>query len=596
MKGLTSRFIFITFIILFSVYLLIPTFIRYKMGKEIPKVTKEGDPWYYSVIPSDVLKLGLDLRGGLHLVLGLDFDEVHRDAIVKLKNQLQELANRNKLEGFSFETTRENTVVIKYPNTEAWKKFDKLIGVNFAQTIDFVSQTANEAVLKMSSLYFDHVQSQALDQAIETLRNRIDEFGIAEPIITKQGTDKILLQFPGVTETGRLKDIISRTAKLSFQIVRTGPEVTEGLPRPGDDKKPPTLDQLKQWVAEFEKEKNIKLDDPNRPISGYLREINSYLAPKLPKGTEVLFHRSVNVNTRANEYTPYLLDREPMVTGEDLADARQSYDPQTNLPEVNFELNPAGAEKFEQGTGVNVNNYMAIVLDNNVHSAPRIKQKIGGGRARIEMGGVGRSQQEIQNDAKDTALVLRSGALPARLLFLEERVIGPSLGAEAIRTGLLSFAGGVVMVFGFLFFYYKVSGLVACMALTLNTLLTFAILAAFEGTMTLPGLAGMTLSLGMSVDANVLIMEHMREELRLGKSINLTIAESYTRSFSAIFDGNLTTVIAGIVLLQFGYGPIRGFAVTLVIGVICSMFTAVYITRLVFDYFIVSKGRKTISV
>jgi preprotein translocase subunit SecD len=239
---------------------------------------------------------------------------------------------------------------------------------------------------------------------------------------------------------------------------------------------------------------------------------------------------------------------------------------------------------------------MAIVLDSNVHSAPSIKTRIGGGRAQIEMGSQGKTQEDLYSEARDTALVLRSGALPARLEFLEERTIGPSLGADAIRSGTLSLVGGLIVMFLFMTVYYRASGVVAVLALLLNGLFILSAMAAFEGTLTLPGLAGITLTLGMAVDANVLIFEHIREELRRGKSVVLSIGEGYKRAFSAIFDSNLTTILAGLVLLSFGYGPIRGFAVTMLIGLVVSMFTAIFVTRVVFDYIVISRHQQTMSL
>jgi len=587
MKGLTWRIVVVFFTVIFGIYLLIPTFIKFKTGKTIPKIVKAEDPWYYHVLPSEVLKLGLDLMGGLHLVLGIDFDEVNRDAVTKLKNQIKEMAEREKIADVTFETNDKN-IVVHYKADEAWKKVESLIAKELGQYVDFESQTKDTALLRMSTLYENEVRTRAVDQSLETLRNRIDEFGIAEPILQRQGEDKIMLQFPGVQEPGRLKDIIARTAKLSFQIVRTGLEEPNGNSSMSHA-------ELRKLVDEYKKEKDLKTDSL-KPIAAYGKEINAGLAAKLPAGTEILFKKEMNVNTKEAEYIPYLLDKEAMVTGEDLEDAFYTFNGQTSMPEVNFKLNPIGAGKFEKATGENVHKHMAIVLDNNVHSAPQIRERIGGGSARIDMKGTGRSQQEMLNDAKDTALVLRSGALPARLEFLEERVVGPSLGADAIRAGTNSLLAGLLVVFVFMAIYYRASGVVAVLALTLNGLFILSVLAAFEGTLTLPGLAGITLTLGMAVDANVLIFEHMREELRMGKSVNTAISEGYSRAFAAIFDSNLTTIIGAVVLLSFGYGPIRGFAVTLLIGLVASMYTAVFVTRVVFDYFIVSKARKTISL
>ena len=585
MKGLTWRVSVIVATVLFSCYLLTPTFLKFSKGVSIPKISKPSDPWYYGVLPSEVLKLGLDLRGGLHLVLGIDFQEVHRDAISKIKNQIKDVAERQKLSGFKFDTTQDNFVTVTFTNAEDWKNLDKAIMKDLGQFVDFDSQAGNTAKFRMTALWESQVNQRAVEQSLETLRNRIDEFGIAEPIIQKQGEEKILVQFPGLQEPGRLKEIIARTAKLSFQIEKSGPE----------ENGTPSVGEIQKWVAQFVAEKKLVLSE-TEPITKHIRDLNAYLAGKIPAGTEVLFQKKTNINTKESEYVPYLLEREALVTGEDLQDAHYSFDPQTQQPIVNFELTSLGASKFEKATGENVGHYMAIVLDNNVHSAPRIKTKIGGGRAMIEMGSQGRSDADVLNDAKDTSLVLRSGALPARLEFLEERVVGPSLGADAIKAGTYSLIAGLALVFLFMGIYYKTSGLFANVALVLNGLFIVAILAAFEGTLTLPGLAGITLTLGMAVDANVLILEHMREELSMGKSLAMSLAEGYHRAFSAIIDSHVTTVIAGIVLLSFGYGPIRGFAVTLLIGLTASLYTSVFVTRVIFDYFVVAKGRKTISI
>ncbi len=585
MKGLTWRISVIAATLIFSCYLLTPTVLKFTTGVAIPKVSKPADPWYFGVLPSEVLKLGLDLRGGLHLVLGIDFQEVHRDAIGKLKGQMKDVAEKEKLTGFSFDTTQDNFATVTFTNLEAWKKLDKALNRELGQFIDFDSQTGSIAKFRMTALWESQVNQRAVDQSLETLRNRIDEFGIAEPIIQKQGDEKIMVQFPGLQEPGRLKEIIARTAKLSFQVERSGPE----------ENGTPAMTEITKWVAQFVTEKKLTLTE-TEPITKHLRELNTFLVGKIPAGTEVLFQKKTNINTKESEYTPYLLDRDALVTGEDLQDAHYSFDSQTQQPIVNFELTSLGATKFEKATGENVGKYMAIVLDSNVHSAPRIKSKIGGGRAMIEMSSQGRSDAEVLNDAKDTSLVLRSGALPARLEFLEERVVGPSLGADAIKTGTYSLVVGLALVFIFMGIYYKTSGLFANIALMLNGLFIVAILAAFEGTLTLPGLAGITLTLGMAVDANVLILEHMREELAMGKSLAMALAEGYHRAFSAIIDSHCTTLIAGVVLLSFGYGPIRGFAVTLLVGLTASLYTSIFVTRVIFDYFIVLKGNKTISI
>lgn len=586
MKGLNWRVTTVIISVLFCVYLLTPSILKFGFGKTVPRVTKPGDPWYFHVLPSEVLTLGLDLQGGLHLVLGIDFTEVQRDAITKLKNQLQEVAERENQKEYKYEVNNKDEIVIQYPAGTGGKVSDLVVKF-FPDILEFRNQTENQAIIAIHPNHENEVRKRAIDQSLETLRNRIDEFGIAEANISPQGTDKIQVQFPGVQDPTRIKDIIARTAKLSFQIVRSGTEVPEG---------PPRAEELRNWVKDYEEKTGNKIDG-KLPFSTYLRELNKFLAAKLPEGTEMLFHREVNVNTRQTEYIPYILQREALVTGEDLQDAYYSYDPDNNKPIVNFQLTPVGADKFDKATGANVGKAMAIVLDNNVHSAPRITQRIGGGRAVIKLGEDGsRSTEDLQNEAKDTSLVLRSGALPARLLFLEERVIGPSLGMDAIVSGTKSLIYGLLIVLIGMVIYYRASGLVATLALTLNAVIVLACMAAFEATLTLPGLAGLTLTLGMAVDANVLIFEHMREELRKGKSVVHAISEGYSQAFSAILDGNLTTIFAGLVLLGFGYGPIRGFAVTMLIGLVASMYTAVFVTRVVFDYFVVAREKTSISL
>ncbi len=589
MKSVTWRSWIVGFTIFFSIYLLIPTYLKFSKGQTVPKIAKADDPWYYHWLPSESLKLGLDLMGGLHLVLGIDFEEVHRDAVSKLKNQLQEILAQDKIEGVAVEVSNDNKLLVTSPDAGAQKMVDGVIGKHLSEFVDPDGMEGKAERLRLSSLYEAEVRRRAIDQSLETLRNRIDEFGIAEPILQRQGEEKILLQFPGVTDPGRLKDIIGRTAKLSFQIVRSGPE------EPGGGNGAPSETELQKWVDEFGKTKNMKVD-PNTPMPTYLKEINAFYASKLPKGTEILFHKVTNVNTKEVTYIPYLLDKDALVTGEDLQDAYYSFNQENNEPIVNFQLTPVGATKFEKATGENVHKYMAIVLDNNVHSAPRIKQRIGGGRAMIEMGTQGRAQDQILNEAKDTSLVLRSGALPARLLFLEERTIGPSLGADSIRQGTESLMIGMALMFGLLIIYYRGSGVIAAGALVANLMMIVAALAAFEGTLTLPGLAGLTLSLAMAVDANVLIFEHTRDELRKGKTFRMALNEGYDQAFGAIFDANVTMLIASLVLFSFGYGPIRGFAVTMLIGNVASLYTNVFMTKVVFDTVVFRKDRTSFSV
>jgi preprotein translocase subunit SecD len=286
---------------------------------------------------------------------------------------------------------------------------------------------------------------------------------------------------------------------------------------------------------------------------------------------------------------PFLLKEKTLMTGEFIKDARISLDSQFHEPYVSMEFTDVGGKLFEQITGANVKKRLAIILDNNVYSAPEIRERIAGGRAQI----TGRFTTE---EANDLALVLRSGALPAPVKILEERTVGPSLGEDSIRKGIVSIIISAAVVVLFMVFYYRATGIIADVALILNVVLTLGALAIFRATLTLPGIAGLVLSIGMAVDANILIHERIKEELRWGKTIRAAIDQGYHRAFVTIIDSNLTTLIAGVFLYQFGTGPVKGFAVTLCIGILANIFTAVYVTRLIFDFLSLRPGMKRLSI
>ena len=381
----------------------------------------------------------------------------------------------------------------------------------------------------------------AVDQALETIRNRIDQFGVTEPDIRRQGENRILIQLPGVQDPQRAKDLIGRTALLEFKLV----------------------------------------DEAH--------DLNSALQGSVPAGSEILYKIDEDRDTKRTSKTPFLLKKSALLTGASLTDARVQLDSQYGEPYVSIEFDKKGARMFERVTGENVNKRLAIVLDNKVYSAPTIQERIAGGKARI----TGRFTME---EARDLAIILRAGALPAPVTILEERTVGPSLGADSIRLGLISMAVGGILVLLFMAFYYKLSGLLADFEVLLDIVLIGAGLAAFGATLTLPGMAGIILTIGMAVDNNVLIYERIREELRLGKSPRASVDAGFDRATTTIMDANLTTLIAAVVLFQFGTGPVKGFAVTLSIGVIASMFTAIVVSRLVFDYVLTTWKVKKLSI
>jgi preprotein translocase subunit SecD len=395
--------------------------------------------------------------------------------------------------------------------------------------------------LVLDSKQADQIKKNALDQALETIRNRVDQFGVSEPEITLQGTDRILIQLPGIKDPQRAKSLIGRTALLEFKLVDE-----EG-------------------------------------------DVETALKGSIPEGDILLYQRVVDPKTGGVKKVPYLLREKTLMTGEVLKDARVALDSQFHEPYISMEFDDIGAKLFEQITGANVKKRLAIILDDNVYSAPVIQERIAGGRAQI-------TGRFTTDEANELAIVLRAGALPAPVRIIEERTVGPSLGQDSIRMGIISVIISALLIVLFMIFYYRGSGVIADVALILNTILVFGILALFRATLTLPGIAGLVLSIGMAVDANILIHERIKEELRWGKTPRAAIDQGYHRAFTTIIDSNVTTIIAALFLYQFGTGPVRGFAVTLFWGIVANIFTAVFVTRWVFDFLTLKVKVKRLSI
>ena len=393
--------------------------------------------------------------------------------------------------------------------------------------------------------------SDAVSRAIEIIRNRVDQFGVAEPLIVKQGDRWIVVQLPGITNSAQAKDLIGKTALLEFRMVDSSEAAQKALSK----------------IAEL-----------GNPFVG---EQVSTAAAKLVPAEDQLF--------RGKESSVYLLSKTAPLTGAGLETARVETGGDYGAPVVAFKFKPDAAVAFGALTGANVGHNMAIVLDNIVYSAPVIKSRIGGGSGIIE-------GNFTVDDAKALAIVLRAGALPAPVEVIEERTIGPTVGEDSIRTGLMSAVIGFVLIALFMAVYYKASGLVADVALVLNLLYLLAAMAYFGSTLTLPGIAGIILTVGMAVDYNVLIFERMREEIALGKPLRLVLSTGYDKAFTAIFDSNITTLISALFLFQFGTGPVKGFAVTLTLGVFFSMVTAVAITRMIFEHYMLNRDVETLSI
>jgi preprotein translocase subunit SecD len=381
--------------------------------------------------------------------------------------------------------------------------------------------------------------ADAIDRAIEIIRNRVDQFGVAEPLIAKQGDRWIVVQLPGIKDPARAKELIGKTALLEFRIVDNGPDLNN--------------------IIQKLQDKGARLD-----------EIDKYpeIAKMVPAGYAIF---------PGKEEKYYLLKSTAELTGATLVNAKVELGGQMGYPHVSLEFNKDGGRVFAQVTGANIDRNLAIVLDGVVQSAPVIRSRIPDGKAIIE----GNFSME---DAKFLATVLRAGALPAPVKVIEERTVGPSLGEDLIRAGITSALVGSLLVVMFMLIYYGFEGLIANVALGINLFVLMGIMAYFHFTLTLPGIAGIALTLGMAVDANVLILERIREELAAGKTTRLAVDAGYSRAFTTILDSNLTTVIAAIFLFQFGTGPIKGFAVTLTIGLAISLFTSVLVTKMIYDF------------
>jgi preprotein translocase subunit SecD len=400
---------------------------------------------------------------------------------------------------------------------------------------------STEFFLALSKEEMRSLRDYAVDQSLETIRNRIDQFGVSEPIIQRQGQQDILIQLPGIQDPERAKEIIGKTALLEFKLVDDNVNVEEAV--------------------------------RNGP----------------PPGRQILHgYGGRGEGGVGAEKVAYVVEARTLMTGEYITDARVRPSSQLQGPYVELMLNSTGARLFEQITAANVKRRLAIVLDNRVYSAPVIQERIGGGRASIT------GSFDIK-EARDLAIVLRAGALPAPVEIVEERTVGPSLGQDSIRQGITSFIVGGALVIVFMTAYYKGAGLVAVVAVIFNIFYMLAILAGFQAVLTLPGIAGIVLTVGMAVDANVLINERIREELRAGRTVRSAIEAGYQNALPAILDSNVTTFLSGVILFQFGTGPIKGFAVTLCVGILTTVITAVYLTRTYYDFRISARKLERIS-
>ena len=505
--------------------------------------------WWKKTMPNKGIVLGLDLRGGSHLIFEVDLKRAREITVERIAMHLQSLLEKK---GIKATVKAEREKITIQPVNEEVKK---LIKENYPDLS--YSEQGSYILCELPETAFKKVETTSVEQAIEVIRNRIDQLGVTEPTIHRQGENEIIIQLPGVKDPKKALEIIGKTAQLEFKLL---------------DEETPLWKELPSIIKSDEEE-------------AFLNQWKN----KIPEGDEVVFQKIVNKETKEVYKRPYIVKKDVLLTGDLLAEAHVSIDQRFNEPYVSLRFNDAGAKIFEEITSKYVKKRLAIILDGNLYSAPVIQEKIEGGNAQI-------SGNFTLEEAKDLAIVLRAGALPAPVNLIQNITVGPTLGRDSIEAGKTAVIIAAVFVALFMIVYYRLSGVIADFALILNIILLIGALAALNATLTLPGIAGIALAVGMAVDSNVLMFERIREELRLGKTPKAAIESGYKKAFWTIFDSHVTTLITAAVLFHFGSGPIKGFAVTLSLGVAINLFTALIGTKTVFDFIYIGKERRRLSI
>jgi len=621
----TMKLIIILAVFGLSLYLLYPTYKLTQMSSAEIEQLEVDNPNELIDLKSKSVNLGLDLQGGMHVVLEVDVKEL-----------LSQLAkNKNKI----FTDALDATAIEVLDSDEDFiTVFNRKINESGARLVRYYGSrelSSEDDVLA----YLRQQTDETVTRAQEILTNRVDEFGVAEPIIQQQGANRIIIELAGVTDPTRVRQLIGKTAKLEFRLLKDQEislSVAEKMHELVQSKIAPSDTGSGSESEEAKSDSSVNLDDlfgsdneatitASDDSSGESSLFEAELFFLHPNNQQTLmvpvekrekfkqflklesiqkivqdeagdaeFLWGVKEEYQGQFYEVYLVNKRSELTGETITEADpragSQMDP-TSIGkfEVSFTLNDDGARVFSRVTGANIKKRLAVVLDNQVYLAPEIQVKIRDGRSRI-------TGLDAMEDAQDLSIVLRAGALPAPVQIIEERTVGPSLGMDSILSGSQSALYGMVLVVIFMLIYYKLSGGLADLALTLNIIFIMAVMAYFNATLTLPGIAGIILTIGMAVDANVLMFERIREELTKGKTVKSAIDQGYANALSAILDANVTTFIAGIVLYTFGTGPIKGFALTMMIGIVASMFTAIVVTRVIFDYAISKWTIKELSI
>ncbi len=514
MKSIFWRLVLLGVFTLLAVVLFLPST---PVSKRLPSFWADNFP---------KLVLGLDLQGGMHLVLEVDQEKAVENRTRRIAEAIEDELKKKGVSYSSIKREGMKTIVIDADPGEA-VSIKTLVADEFP-ILSLAGSTEGKLTYSLSDDEVERLKEWAVTQALETIRNRIDKFGVREPVIQRQGKREIVVQLPGLKDPDRALSLIGKTAVLEFRL----------------------------------------LDEEH--------DLGEALKGNVPPGSEILYQRRVDPQTRQVEKIPYLVKKEVLLTGDMLADARVAFDTQFNEPYVSLTFDRNGARIFERITEKNVGRRLAIILDGNVHSAPQIRERIGGGRAQITGG-------FTYDEASDLAIVLRAGALPAPVNIIQNVTVGPTLGHDSIEAGIRAMILGGALVLIFMIVYYRLSGVIADIAILLNILMLLGAMAYFNATLTLPGIAGIILTIGMGVDSNVLIFERIKEELRAGRTPRSAVNAGYDRAWWTIIDSHVTTLITAAVLFQFGSGPIKGFAVSLSLGILINLFTALVGTKVAFD-------------
>jgi SecD/SecF fusion protein len=591
-----------------SLYFLWPTYQDYQYTKTLQELTGADSVAFFEQHEDDIrkkrlerMKLGLDLQGGMRVVLEVDLMRFLDDIAENKDDQFESL----------MQSVREQVRGTEEEAIDIFASTFRDAGIRLSRYYGSIRDT-DEQILRNLRRNADG----AIDRAIQIVRNRVDQYGVAEPLIQRMGGRRIIVELPGVTNEAEVRQLLQGTAMLEFKLLREPEIVYQVIERidaflAAEARDPEAVDELDADTLEVPDFDEAMTEDDIREQHPFLYYVRpdpqgtgvSYVAGQhrervtrvlarpevralMPSNFQFVISANYHFIAEGNEYYAiYGVHHTPELTGGVITDAQATIDPQTNQPIVTMSMNSEGSREWARITGANIGRQIAVVLDDAVFSAPVVRSRISGGRSQIE----GMANME---EARLLEIILKAGALPAPVAIVEQRTVGPSLGEDSVRRGLYSLILALGLTFIFMILYYSTAGSIADLALLFNILFILGVLAGFQATLTLPGIAGIILTIGMAVDANVLIFERIREEQVTGKTLRAAIDSGYSKAFSAIFDANITTFLVGVILYNFGTGPVQGFALTLMIGIVASLFSAIVITRVIFDLLTERKSAK----